>query len=135
MAGILQQGNFKLYLRIGIFIALFLGYLFHVIKDRKIHFLKYKHKYYYISLATILLIGILNAFSNEIPLKNIFLDANAYIYFAYILVITQSFANQDKTDPKHLEPIKTVKIKQFTQITLASIFTISLHSFVLLYIF
>ncbi len=121
----LYIGNFKISLRLGIFLTLFFVYLIYVIQDKEIKFLNYKNKKVYIIFALIIILGIINALKNKIPLKNIFLDVNAYFYFAYILIFVQAFNKK----------LSKEEIFCFIRILLASLWTMCLHSIVFLYIF
>lgn len=115
-------GTFKISIRIGIFLILCLFFLYNVYKTRKIKFFEYSLKKYYIFFGILILWGIIAALIYKQPLKNIFLDVNAYFYFFYIVIFLQGI-----TTKKHLQKI--------LQISIASLITLTLHSLALLYIF
>lgn len=122
----IEPHGFWISIRLGIFIALIIAYAYHVIKSKKIPFIDYKHRNLYLLLGGIFIYGIINGVLNNHNLKEVFLDANGYVFFGYIIII--AFLSKQKID-----------LKKFTQdfyiIITASLTALTLHTLFILYTF
>ncbi len=82
-------GEFSLSLRLGLFLVVFLAFLVWVIRDREIKFFKSKLWKPYTAFIAALAIAVVIGYLNNNELKNIFLDANGYLYLGLIFPLTQ----------------------------------------------
>lgn len=129
-------GSFKLSIRLGIFLIVFLALIYDIIKQKRIIFFEHQHAKYYLLFALTLILGFIHGYLRQTPLKDIFLDVNGYFYFAYIIVFVQSFLpHQSKKNSQNLNENKQKYIKDISQIIVAGLITLSIHSLFLLYVF
>ena len=116
--------NFNLSLRIAIFVAVMIAWLFWLIKNKKTSGIKtiITNNKELLVLAIIVIWGLIFAFIQNNQLSNIILDFNAWLYFLYIFPFLTVF--------------KTHKfVETLMQIITASITAIAVKSMIFLYIF
>ncbi|MFH0819216.1 MAG: O-antigen ligase family protein [Patescibacteria group bacterium] len=88
--------NFSVSLRLGLFLAVFVAYFIWIIRQRKILFFQNKFKNYYLALFFFLITAVIIGYAKNNELKNIFFDANGYLFFGLILPITQIINDKNK---------------------------------------
>lgn len=131
-----ELSSFKISLRLGIFMVLFLAFFYHTFKAKRIYFLSYKNQKFYWAFALMLIFGVITALLYGYPIKDIFLDVNGYIYFAYIIIFTQIIGEyKESKNIKTLEDSTKYILQKLGELICASITTITIHSLFLLYIF
>jgi len=120
----LQLPGFKIPIRLGIFLVLFIIWLIKYFNWHKyLQLLKKDRLTQNLALFIVfLVIGVINGYLHDNTLKNIFFDVNGYLYFGLFFIF--------------LEVLKSKKeIKEFAQIFLASLIYLTLKVFLTLYIF
>lgn len=123
--------GYKVSLRLGIFLAVFVAFAYRIIRERKIDFFSYRYRYEYYAISGVILYGGLNALWREVPMRNIFLDMNGYLYYGYILIYVQAL--KPYVYGAHRE--FGIFLKNAYRLCLACLLTVALHSLFLLYVF
>ena len=77
-------GGIKISWRLGIFLLVFLIWLWRIIKERDFYWLKNKYLLALIPFGFLAVLGVVKAITMQTPLKDVFLDANAFLYFGLI---------------------------------------------------
>ena len=120
----LEISGFLLSIRIGVFLAVMMAWLYHLFSKKlyKETLTNLKNNKTLLLLAHLVVWGVIFALIRSIPLKEIFLDFNAWIYFLYFFPF--------------LATIQTKKsLNHVWQIFTASLIAISVKSLFFLYIF
>lgn len=112
--------DFTLSLRMAIFSAVMLAYLYQLFKSKKLINIPFKK--HYLALFLFILLGLLLALLNNFDLRNIYSDFNAYLFFLYIFPI--AFVYQ-----------KTKRFDKLIKIFFLSAFWLALKTLILLFIF
>lgn len=120
----LQLPGFKMPIRLGIFLTLFIIWLVRYFNWRKyLQLLKKDRLTQNLALFIVfLIIGVINGYLHGNGLKNIFFDVNGYLYFGLFFIFLDVFQSKKK-------------IGDFLQIFLASLIYLTLKTFLTLYIF
>jgi hypothetical protein len=115
--------DFKLSIRLGIFLVVLLAWLINTIRKKNWRSLSdfFAFKQYFL-LALVILWGLVWALIQNNGLMRVFLDFNGWLYFAYLPVYLTTINSQEK-------------IKEILQVILAAIFALSLKSLLAFYIF
>lgn len=79
----------SLSLRLGLFLVVFLAYIIWLVRERKIQFFHFKLWKHYLALIAIIFISCGIGYLRGNLLKNIFLDANGWLYLGLIFPLTQ----------------------------------------------
>lgn len=89
-------GNFTVSLRLGLFLAIFSVWFIHYFLKRQVSFRQSKLFWWFTAFFLVYLGAVINSLARNYPLKNVFLDANGYLYFGLIFVFYEVFADQEK---------------------------------------
>jgi hypothetical protein len=117
-----ELGGHKISLRHALFVITWIIFAYDIIRLRALpKILNSRYIRWYLAFIVIYLGGILIGLLSGAPLGNIFLDANGYLFYAYLVVF--------------LEYTDDFFITQYMDRWLQSIIAVVMHSFFLLYIF
>ncbi|MFA6098455.1 MAG: O-antigen ligase family protein [Patescibacteria group bacterium] len=117
-----DMSNFRISIRLGLFLAVFVAWAVNAIREKKIVF-KNSNLFWPLTIFVIFIAwGIVSGIIHHNILKNVFFDVNAYLFFGLIFIAYQ-VVNSYK------------KIIAFFKIMLASLTLISLKTFFLLFYF
>ncbi|MBU0597654.1 hypothetical protein KKF61_01505, partial [Patescibacteria group bacterium] len=78
--------DFRFSIRLGIFFVIFLAWLIKAVHTKQWQFYRSRLRWPFVALLAVLAWGIVNGIINGNPLKDVFFDANAYLYFGIIFV-------------------------------------------------
>lgn len=115
-------GDFRFSIRLGLFLAVIIAWLIQLIKNKKVTFKQTNIFWPFIIFLFFIIIGVVNGWLNGNPLRDVFFDFNAYLYFGLIFVIYTIINSWNK-------------IIHFLQILLAAIITIAIKTVFLLFYF
>lgn len=79
-------GDFNFSVRLGLFLALFLAWFIHFLKSRKLEFRQSNLFWPFVIFIAFIIGGVAVGYLKHNLLKNIFFDANGYLYFGLIFV-------------------------------------------------
>lgn len=79
-------GSFNISVRLGIFMALFLAWLIHLLKSRQFEFKRSNLFWPFVVLIGFIVLGVLIGYLKHNVVKNIFFDVNGYLYFGLIFI-------------------------------------------------
>ncbi|XOU94879.1 MAG: O-antigen ligase family protein [Candidatus Kerfeldbacteria bacterium] len=114
--------EFRISIRLGLFLAVMLGWLINTIRTKKFEFYK---SYYWkplLLLSVFLLLGLIFGLRNGNDLKDIFFDFNAYLYFGLIFVAFSVIKSKER-------------VNNLIQILVASISALFLKTIFILFYF
>lgn len=117
-----EIAGFEISIRLALFLIVFLIWLVKIIQQKKIVFLKSKLFPYFSALIVFMAVGVLMGVLGDNSIKNIFLDANGYLFLFLILPVWQFINNREKA-------IKLLKV------FMACLVAVIIKTFVLLFIF
>ena len=116
-------GNFKLSIRLAIFAAVWLATCVWMIRDRRVQFLHWAMMKHYVLLASVLLLAIfIGAGWYHYPLQRVFYDMNGYLYFSFIIPLTQAIRSRRQ-------------FHELIAIVFAATLAVSIKTIVLLFLF
>jgi O-antigen ligase len=115
-------GEFKLSIRVAIFVAVMLAWLINLIRSKKTNLFKSFSPKSVVAMAVVIGWGVLASFLNHNELKNLFSDVNAWFYFAYLAVFLDCLITKER-------------LNNVLQIFAASILWIAAKTLILLYLF
>ena len=78
--------EFRFSIRLAIFLALSVGWIFHVLKKRKIEFFSTKFTLPLILLSCMLLLGVVSGLIRNHSPRDVFFDVNAYLFFGLFII-------------------------------------------------
>lgn len=84
-------GDYRLSMRLGLFLAVFIATLFWIWRTRVCHFLKWHLSKYYLLIFLVIFFSSLIGIARNNALKDIFLDGNGLLFFALIIPFSQAF--------------------------------------------
>ena len=114
--------EFRISVRLGLFLAVMLGWLINVMKSKKVEFFKSYYWKSFLLLCVFFLLGIILGLRNGNNIKDIFFDFNGYLYFGLIFVAFSVINSKER-------------INNFLQILVASISAMFLKTIFLLFYF
>lgn len=114
--------SFRVSVRLGIFLAVWAAWLVHAIKQKKFEFWKTPYRTPFIIFIAILCLGVIIAHLYGNPIKSIFYDANAYLYFSFLFVALAVVNSWER-------------VEMLGKILIASIVSTSLKTAALLFFF
>ncbi|MFA7314513.1 MAG: O-antigen ligase family protein [Candidatus Magasanikbacteria bacterium] len=120
-----EIGNFKLSIRLTIFLIIFFVWFIKTLKQRNFNFIKNKFFYLVLSLFIIIAIAIIQAILKNRDLLSIFLDSNGYLYFGLIGIFLTTKINS----------LKNLNKNKIIQIFLAATSWISIKTILILMLF
>lgn len=115
-------GSFNISVRLCLFIVIFIAWLIHSLKSRKLEFKKSNLFWPFIILVAFIILGVLIGYLKHNLFKNIFFDVNGYLYFGLIFVVFAVINNWEK-------------INKLWQIMFAAVTVMALKTLVLLFYF
>ncbi len=83
-------------IRYGLFIVVLLAWIITAIQQRKIMFFKTSYWPWLVGLGACGGLSIMLAYWHGVPIKQIFLDANGYVFFALVLPISQAITTKQQ---------------------------------------
>ncbi|MBU0731893.1 O-antigen ligase family protein [Patescibacteria group bacterium] len=89
-------GGFDLSLRLGIFLALFVAFIYWAMKEKQITFFKIKLWKYFLAFMIVIGLGAAIGYLRGNPLANIFFDWNGYLYFGLIFPFAQAINSKER---------------------------------------
>lgn len=81
-------------LRLGIFLALFAAFVFHVIRERKMWFFDWMFWKSYVAIVLVLVFGVISGVFNGNSVSNVFFDTNGYLFFGLVGPYTQAIRSK-----------------------------------------
>lgn len=117
-----QLGSFTVSIRLGIFLILVIAFIYDVLKNKQIIFLKSKLWKYFLLLFSYLSIAILLGLSNNNPAKDVFFDFNGFLYFGLIFIAYRVINSWQQ-------------ISKFIQLLFASVMAMTLKTLFLVFFF
>jgi len=115
-------GNFRISVRLGIFTAVWLAWLIQAIRQKQFAFWSSPYRTFFGIFILTVCLGIIIAFLNGVPIKNIFFDSNAYLYFGFLFVALHVINSWSR-------------VVTLGQILVASVFSTTLKTISLLFFF
>ena len=115
-------GNFNISIRLGLFLALFLGWLIYLVRTKKLEFKKSNLFWPFVFLIGFFILGIFIGYLKHNEFKNIFFDANGYLYFGLIFVAVAVINDWQK-------------ISRLFQVMMAAVSMIAIKTLALLFYF
>jgi len=114
--------GFNISIRLGLFLALFLAWLIYFVRTKKLEFKKSNLFWPFVLLICFIILGFLIGYLKHNGLKNIFFDANGYLYFGLIF-IAFTVINDWR------------KINRLFQVMIAAVSVMAIKTLVLLFYF
>lgn len=114
--------EFRISIRLGLFVAVMLGWVINTIKNKKIEFYKSYYWKSFLLFSAFLLLGIILGLRNGNEMKDIFFDFNAYLYFGLIFIAFSVINSRER-------------INNLLQILMASVTTMFLKTIFVLFYF
>ena len=115
-------GDFKISIRLGLFLVIFISWLVYVIRKKKVAFFGYPLYKYFLLFFIFLGMGAIVGIIKGNGLRDIFFDANGYLYFALVLVVFETINSWKR-------------IKEISQIFLAAMSAMILKTIFLIFFF
>lgn len=112
-----QISSFKFSVRLGIFLVLMLAWLIDAIRTRRFSFWNSKLKWPFILLLLAVIWGVILGILHHHPVKDVFLDANAYLFFGLIFVAFSVINSWEK-----IHKIMSILFASVAAITLKTLF-------------